>query len=94
MAQNAYTSTRGDGINQPCYDIDTETQRGVAASDQTFEYAMLVRRNGHFKTVGRHLLFEEVRLSFRLYVHYSKSSFVVRNASSNVTQSPEMLVFV
>ena len=94
MAQSAYISTRGDEINQPGYDIDTETQRELAASDPTFEQALLTRRNKHFKTLGRHLLFEEVRLSFHLYVHSSEPHFMVRNLLFNVTRSPKMHVSV
>ena len=94
MAQSPYMSTRGDEINQPCCDIDNETQRELAASDQTLEQALLVRRNKHIKTLGRHLLFEEVRLSFHLYVHYSEPHFIVRSLMFNVTLSPKMLVFV
>ena len=94
MAQSPYISTRGDEINQPCYDIDTETQRALVASDQTLEQALLVRHNKHIKTMGRHLLFEEVRLSFHLYAHYSEPHFMARNLLFNVTRSPEMLVFV
>ena len=80
MAQSPYISTRGGEINQPCYDIDidTETQRESVASDQTFGQALLARRNKLIKTVGRHLLFEEVRLSFHLYVHYSEPNLLIR----------------
>ena len=91
---SAYVSTRGEEINQPCCDIDTETQRVLAASDQTFEQALLARRNKYFKTVGSHLLFEEVRLSFHLYVHSSEPHFMVRNLLFNVTRSPKMHVSV
>ena len=94
MAQSPYISTRGDEINQPCYDIDTETQRELTASDQPCEQTLLAQRNRRFKTLGRHLLFEEVRLSFHLYVHYSEPHFMVRNLLFNVTLSPKTLVFV
>ena len=94
MAQSPYMSTRGDELNQPCYDVDTETQRELAASDQTLKQALLARRNKHFKTVGRHLLFEEIRLSFHLYVHYSEPHSMVRNLLFSITLSPKMLVYV
>ena len=90
MAQIPYIS---DEINQPCYDIDTETPQEVA-SDRTLEQALLARRNKYFKILGRYLLFEEVRLSFHLYVHYSEPHFMVRDLSFNVTLSSKMLVVV